>query len=159
MPNFSAYKLILLTGAGFSKNFGGLLAREMWNRLILSPDIQRHARLRQLLGENFDYESIYQQVMHGNYTQDEKAAMQSAVVEAYSELDAQEIEASRHNEINWTAARQFIAAFSAQRGEKGFVFTVNQDLLVERFLGGENRPLLPGIPPQQVWFDPLSRQQ
>ena len=40
-----ASNTILLTGAGFTKNFGGFLAREMWaqihNRLQISNEISR----------------------------------------------------------------------------------------------------------------------
>jgi len=38
---------VLLTGAGFTKNFGGPLAREIWSLIFNNPRIQQTPSLRQ----------------------------------------------------------------------------------------------------------------
>src|SRR5947208_735516 len=42
-------KRVLLTGAGFSRNWGGRLAREMWEEIFSNPAVQRRPSLRTLL--------------------------------------------------------------------------------------------------------------
>ena len=42
-------ELILLTGAGFTKNFGGFLANEMWSKIHNHPMVQSKPKLKQLL--------------------------------------------------------------------------------------------------------------
>ncbi len=52
--------LILLTGAGFTHNFGGFLAREMWSKIFNNPIVQASTEARKLLLDDFDFESIYE---------------------------------------------------------------------------------------------------
>jgi len=53
----------LLTGAGFTKGFGGFLAAEFWSLLLNSPEVQEsplQLRLRLKTGpEPFDFEQLY----------------------------------------------------------------------------------------------------
>jgi hypothetical protein len=42
-------KRVLLTAAGFSRNYGGGLAREMWEDIFSHPEVQRRPQLRTLL--------------------------------------------------------------------------------------------------------------
>ena len=39
--------VIILTGAGFTANFGGFLARDMWEKIFNHPSLQAHDSLRQ----------------------------------------------------------------------------------------------------------------
>jgi len=41
---------ILFTGAGFTKNFGGLLAKEMWSKLFNNSKVQSYPP--ELVNEN-----------------------------------------------------------------------------------------------------------
>jgi hypothetical protein len=45
----SSMNAIILLGAGFSHNWGGWLAKEVFNHLISVPEIRRHERLIKLL--------------------------------------------------------------------------------------------------------------
>jgi hypothetical protein len=54
---------ILLTGAGFTKNFGGFLASEMWAQIFNSRQIRPHKELGKILRHDFDYESVYNRVL------------------------------------------------------------------------------------------------
>jgi hypothetical protein len=50
---------ILLTGAGFTRNFGGFLANQMWDKIFNREQVQNHPSLVNLLKDNFDFESVY----------------------------------------------------------------------------------------------------
>ena len=79
---------VLLTGSGFTKNFGGLLANEMWKKInnnlddILYNDnlnkLEQNNRthlknLIKLTKNDFDYEKIFEKVMKGDkYSKEEK---------------------------------------------------------------------------------------
>jgi len=91
-------KHILLLGAGFTKNFGGLLADEMWNEIFNHERIQAHPRIKKFMLNNFDYESIYHSVLEGvrdekgtflpsEFTDDEKDAVKDATKSAYTFID------------------------------------------------------------------------
>lgn len=54
---------ILLLGAGFTKNFGGLLANEMWAHIFNHEKVQAQSRIKELMLNDFDYESIYYAVL------------------------------------------------------------------------------------------------
>ena len=71
---------VLFTGAGFTKNFGGLLAKEMWSQISNNTKVQAHSRIRHLLLHDFDYESIYFHVMTGDYTDQEKKSINEAIL-------------------------------------------------------------------------------
>ena len=47
---------ILFTGAGFTKNFGGLLAKEMWSKIFNNTKVQSYSQLKKLLINDFNYE-------------------------------------------------------------------------------------------------------
>lgn len=53
--NFS--DTILLTGAGFTANFGGFLAREVWSKIFNNPKLNDAGNLKLELRKNFDSRS------------------------------------------------------------------------------------------------------
>jgi len=132
-------KHLLLTGAGFTKNFGGCLGSEMWVKLFNNRLIQKHEPLRKILLSNceFDYEMAYQKVLDSRTLSDEqKQDFRLALLEAYQSLDDSIIEKSSvqltiNNQLN-----QFLSKFGGCNGEKGFIFTINQDLYIERYCRG-----------------------
>jgi dihydroxyacetone kinase-like predicted kinase len=84
------FKTILLTGAGFSKNFGGFLAQEMWGEIFRHEEVKKYSRIGTIstIEHDFDYESIYHKVYRGSeYTQEEKNAIHLAIKDAYKNLD------------------------------------------------------------------------
>ncbi|WMW22419.1 SIR2 family protein [Methanolobus mangrovi] len=95
-------KNILLLGAGFTKNFGGLLANEMWAEIFNHEKIQNQPRLRTLMLNDFDYESVFYSVLEGFedakgllgdknelilFETEEKNAMMKATTSAYHYID------------------------------------------------------------------------
>jgi hypothetical protein len=131
-------KTVLLTGAGLSKPFGGFLASEMWsiffNRLS-SPD---HLGMRHILRGNLNYELAYAEVIAGEYAQSEKEYFTKCLMEAYADLDRSLCEITYNKRAFIQPLRTFIDLFAGEDRERGFIFTLNQDLLIERFYSNHN---------------------
>ena len=144
---------VLLTGAGFTHNFGGYLASTMWAHIFNSPAIQSRPGLAALLRQDLDYESAYREILYGNYAAEEKTAFTQAVAAVYEQLD------SVLCNILGPPARgfpdiyqlsRFINRFAGQGNLRGYFFTLNQDLFVERWYQGEQIPITPGVPNLRV---------
>lgn len=160
MP-ISAQNRILLTGAGFTHNIGAPLAGEMWALIFNQREIQSTPSVRKLLRENFDFELVYHQVVTGDYTDAEKQAIKNATKVAYEKLDSIVRNYSFVGvggpplQINMYKVRALINKFAGSDDLKGFIFTLNQDLFIERHYtnGLLARPFVPGVAQQQQdWF-------
>lgn len=127
---------ILLTGAGLTHNIGAPLASGLWAQIFSHSSVQRVASLRlAMVQQGFDFERVYEEVMMTeSQTLDARAAMAEAIDAAYSRIDS----VIRHYHMRndpplllggyW----QFVNQFAGDGDRKGFYFTVNQDLMVER---------------------------
>lgn len=93
---------ILLLGAGFTKNFGGLLANEMWAEIFNHKEIQAQSRIKKLMLNDFDYECVYYSVLEGfkdkegllgkigesiAFEKEEKDTIEKATTAAYMYID------------------------------------------------------------------------
>lgn len=137
------HKHILLLGAGFTKNFGGFLGSEMWARIFNDRGIQGNEELRKLLLRNWNYEEIYSRVMLGdNFPSESKKTMANALQEAYQKQDEA---LSRFGPNRRHALFVFVKKFVGADHEKGFAFSLNQDLLFERYWNGSPDMVLPGL--------------
>ena len=140
---------ILLTGAGFTKNFGAPLADEMWSLIFNHPDVRSTKRVQDLLRNNFDFEDAYHEVRSGDYENKEHSAIHAAVLNAYENIDRTVLRwidnPNSTRRINRNNVNKLIAQFAGNRYECGFFFTLNQDLFVERHYTGEHAPA-PSIP-------------
>ena len=124
---------VLLTGAGFTHNFGAPLASEMSDLIFNNPLIQSNQILKEKLQYNFDYESIYHEVMsEGEDHSEKKILLQEAVEEAYRQVD-QRIINSPLSQTNFDMFSEMISRFQRRREGSGYIFTLNQDLYFERF--------------------------
>lgn len=138
MPTIS--KLLILTGAGFTKNFGGFLAGEMWSKIFNHPSIYPHHRIREKLRANFDFEEVYSDVLEsGNYNEDERTAFRGAVEHAYRSLDGEITRFDNsHPDFfeprNMGSKLSFLAS-QYHGNERSIWFTLNQDIFMERFFG------------------------
>lgn len=143
--NYEINNFVLLTGAGFTLDFGGFLANEMWALIFNSPTLKDYPRIKSLMQNDFDYESIYYKVIDSNdFDGKEKKALTDAVFSAYKYLDDSvrkyrpSIIAGQIADIS-SAVSDFIGRFSGlpkntgRNDTKGFFFTLNQDLLIERY--------------------------
>jgi hypothetical protein len=143
-------KLIILTGAGFTKNFNGFLAVEMWSKIFNHSIIKSHQKLKALLQDDFDFESVYSNIINGDFTEEEKAAIKTVIEDVYKELD-DAIRRWVFNDDNPTALNTYglwgdlLTLFNGEPSNLGWFFTLNQDLLLERHNGFRS----PGVP----WFN------
>lgn len=146
MINFKSKNIVLLTGAGFTKNFGGFLGSEMWAQIFNDFEIQNCIKLRNLLQENYDFESVYSTVINGKYDENDKDIIKRVVERAYRNLDDVTKDWVFNNEsphpVNWYGWGEFINLFSGTGTEKGLFFTLNQDIFLERKSGFR----CPGVP-------------
>jgi len=143
-------KRVLLTGAGFSHNFGGYLAEEMWVKLFNSPFIQRSADLKAMLFQERDYESIYERALRKPDDDPDKSAIFTAVLDSYRQMD--EIlrrwpyETVGQFAISYLRLRDFLEMFSGSEDVPGLIFTLNQDVFLERHFADDLGMSLPWLP-------------
>jgi len=125
---------VLLTGAGFTKDFGGFLADEMWSFIFNSRSLDDFPKIKDLLRSDFSYESVYHEILEGVYGKGEKEAIKQAVKSAYDRLDENIRNASGSTKANSTSMSFFIEEFRGKpETGKGFFFTLNQDIFIERY--------------------------
>lgn len=165
--NFESNPVLLLTGAGFSHNFGTPLARDMWAWIFNQKGIQKQPRLKNLLLNDFDFESVALKVRAGDFAEEEKEAIEEALKFAYLALDEILIGwksgVGGSSPLNIYGFQEFLTRFSEnsrRRGKKGFLFTLNQDLLLERHYYSfsapgkvANRPQILGLSHRRGWFE------
>lgn len=130
MVNFK--KSILFTGAGFSKNFGGLLAREMWSKIFAHSQLKSLPKIRKLLQENFDFEEVYSLVINKPEYSEEKDLFQKVIYESYTDMD-RTLQNYKPVSQEFYKIKDLINLFTGSAGgEAGMHFTLNQDLFLER---------------------------
>ena len=154
---FTPAKNVLLTGAGFTKDFGGHLASEMWSVILNQPEIRRYPSLREILLGELNFEQVYDQVP-ARSSPEEQAAFHSALNNAYGQMH-RGICQPENDTRSSAVCSNFLAQFQKRRDnqqEKAFFFTLNQDLFVERFylnnFNHEGLIKIPGLQ-HQKWFN------
>ncbi len=83
-------KKLLLTGAGFTANFGAPVASLLWNDLFNYREIQKNNRLVTTL-KNYrnesDFEGFFHDVVYTNdYTEDERNVVVKAILDIFRPL-------------------------------------------------------------------------
>lgn len=126
---------IVLTGAGFTKDFGGYLGGEMWSAIFSQREIAQNQKLRLKLLEEMNYEAAYHDVLDSRELSPmERAAFTTAIENAYREMHEMVCGlSSRGEDVAKFVFREIFARFAGSEGERGFLFTLNQDLFIERF--------------------------
>jgi hypothetical protein len=160
---------ILLTGAGFTKNFGGPLAKELWSIIFSNRILDKAPDVRDILRRDFDFESVYNDVIRGaNLLQfdaskgaptweSQQRALRTAVNEAYEYIDEKirsfSFRTGAPYPVNIYMVQEFISKFAGtSNSSPGYFFTLNQDLFVERQYYNGRPPTLPGIQHRSSWF-------
>jgi len=139
----------LLTGAGFSCNVGGLSGGQFLTRLTNHPSIQENDRIQTLLyAQGADYESIYRTVVEDAGFEEVRDMVVVGYNDVYFELDQAiclRFHDPRAHPLHLNNLTAFLNWFAGSSGERGHVFTLNQDLFLERgYLDGANFGV-PGI--------------
>jgi hypothetical protein len=148
--------IVLLTGAGFSHNFGAPLASELWAMILNAHDATRAPKSRQLLLQNFDFEDVYDRVAHEDDFSQERQAFQAAFERAFAAVDDGlkdfMMSTGGPHPVNLYGVQKLIERFDGSTKQPGFFFTLNQDLFAERHYYNGQRPLMPGIRQRPAWF-------
>lgn len=141
---------ILLTGAGFTYNFGGFLADEMWAEIFNHPEIQKFELIKELMLDNFNYESIYHEILYEPtgklFSAPYREAIKIAVLDAYKKLDESiknyRVYNDGPNPDLHVAVNNLLNHFCGERDIIGVLFTLNQDTLIERYYSNSKNKAL-----------------
>jgi len=150
---YTPAKVVLLTGAGFTKTFGGYLGSEMWASILNQREIAENPKIQDALLEDLNYETVYDKILYYQaFDNRQKLAFLEATIKAYKELH--EIIFEEENTAKASAAcRQFISRFVGKGKERGFFFTLNHDLFIEQFYSlGSSYIAIPGLH-HSDWFN------
>jgi hypothetical protein len=107
--------------------------------------------VRELMMKDFDFESTYYTIIEARTTPKQKKAITDAVTSAYANMDSIIRDYHFSSGEACLKVQELIDKFKGAKG-KGFFFTLNQDLFVERKYYNGVRPYLPGIQNRQEWF-------
>jgi hypothetical protein len=132
---------VLLTGAGFTKPFGGYLASEMWAAILNQPEIQSCPSLLEGMRNFLNYEEFYG-IIQDRGTGEEKKNLSAAIRNAFHEMD----DSIRTSKPAGAASCCTFITRIAQDQDPTFIFTLNQDLFFERYYSGEKVTVFPGLP-------------
>jgi hypothetical protein len=148
---------VLLTGAGFTKPFGGYLASEMWATIFNQPEVQKSPTLLKGMRDedNLDYETFYDRIQTTG-TEREKTALSDAIRSAFLEMDD-----NIRTHKAFTLSRkccEFISRI-VQDQSPNFIFTLNQDMFFERFHSRDLITVVPGLPDHFKRFADADRDQ
>jgi hypothetical protein len=147
----------LLTGAGWSRNWGGKLATEVWQDLIGNRSVRSNSRLRELLLREPSFEQALGQALRDPFTDVDRQTLQQALHDVFVAMDREISRRDHDSWINIYKVQELVYGFwrgNALRVDTGFIFTLNQDLWPERHLfneltHGAPRPTLPGLSGRQ----------
>lgn len=163
-------KRVLLTGAGWSRNWGGQLANEVWSSLVGHPRIPANAGLRDLLLDDLRdllldetaFEVALGKTHVAPFTAADRAEIEQAVVDTFVAMDREIARPDHDPWINIYKVQELLFSFFGQRNEgnsSGYLFTLNQELFFERHfynehVAGAPGGVLPGLVPSlgQRWF-------
>lgn len=127
----------LLTGAGFSRNWGGWLSNEAFEFLLSTPEMDNHLRTvlweAKLRGDGFEGALAAMQGSHLAYpTNQSKQQLDKLTRAIISLFSAMQTAFNEFNHREHETTQNFLAHFDA-------IFTLNQDTLLETIYAGDVR--------------------
>jgi len=144
-------KKVLLTGAGFTHNFGAPLSNGMWSWIF--NDLTSGSSIKRKMREEYNYEFLYNHILQNDndYRIEEKTEFIKAVYDAYAYIDklidrailyqltADGYLSKSNNEIGISVVNllKFLNLFSVKSGS-GYIFTLNQDIMIEKLFQSVN---------------------
>lgn len=137
----------LLTGAGFSHNFGLYLASQMWEHIFNRPEIHQSQPLKFIFERIFNYEQIIEVVSRDH--PDELKGLFSGLNGVYGDMDSilkKSLDGQVPSGINMYTLRDWLKSFVGEGKSAGHIFTLNHDLFIERFSNPDFRPHILGVP-------------
>jgi SIR2-like domain len=152
---FTAARHVLLTGAGFTQGYGGYLASEMWATIFRQPEIRADPLLHVAMRQYLNFEFLYDLVLgSGDYSPESQRAFIIAIRRAYLQMHRRIWDkcgpGGRAGGGAAAACRHIVARFAGKGRERGFFFTLNQDLFIEQFFPHDGTvPRSPGL---ETWL-------
>lgn len=116
---------VLLTGAGFSKDFGALLANELWCYLLDSVKLNENIK-KELLKHPDNYEEVYEKL-----NKNDLSIYNTELLEIFKLMDKNLL--YDWEKRNVQTLEKLINIFLSDQ-KYNFIFTLNQDLLLERYI-------------------------
>lgn len=129
-------KTFLLIGAGFSRNWGGLLASEFFDHLLEYPEVRNNYLISETLvkhrANNTGFEGALAELSRPNLKRffeegEDRQTLQSAVLSVFRTMEEEWSTAgfslNFNNEVNYSV-ETFLSRFDC-------IFSLNQDLLLE----------------------------
>jgi hypothetical protein len=160
-------KRVLLVGAGFSRNWGGLTAGDLSGRLMANLAVRARPRLGELLLQEPSFEDALEKTRTGLFEAADAETMEAAIKAAFDSMD--EGYKNPAPPVLGATINDFIGRFCPGPVGigTGYVFSLNQDLLFERIYGtivSRQKLTIPGITwqerpppfPAEAWPIPLA---
>jgi hypothetical protein len=117
---------VLLTGAGWSRNWGGQLANEVWSSLIGHQRIRNNGRLRDLLVKESAFEQAMGMTRAAPYTALDRQDLEQAVLDTFIAIDREICRPDHLPWINMYNVQKLLFRFWGQpheRNSAGYLFT------------------------------------
>lgn len=152
------HKYAILTGAGFTHNFGAPLGSEMWSIIYNSKELEEYPKIKRIMKRlefDYNYEKLFFEICQNRIICDReikkavcwggKEAFKKAVYGAYDIVD--DIVRNSIYQSNGAFELTILQdALIKPLVSKGYFFTLNQDLFVERNFRNRTYCLvLPGV--------------
>lgn len=131
-------KSLLLTGAGFTANFGGFLGSDVWFKIFNNPNLNQKIKKLFTESDGYDFETLYSTVINSSdYSSAEKDEFKQIVKGIYGDLHdvvtGFDLGPSNPEGVELRGVLKLFSSFCGTAGETGIIFTLNQDLFMERF--------------------------
>jgi hypothetical protein len=130
LGNFGMHTI--LTGAGWSHNWGARLAADVWQLLMDNPAIAQSERLRALLLEEDSFEAALAKAQNPPFTSDDRETFERVLIDAFVSMDRAMMQAYDPSTwINIYKVQELLFRFAGRRDQgvnTGYLFTLNQDI-------------------------------
>lgn len=126
---------VLLTGAGFSKNFGGKLASEFMTILLLQTAVKASLEISRALKSDGNFERTLARARRGEFGTEGQAILEASVMAVFRLMDDRyfDVGRDRRSEFDVYQFQDFLCRFrGGQDNDTTYYFTTNQDLGLER---------------------------
>jgi hypothetical protein len=140
MNTGKSIKRTLLSGAGWSQNWGAKVASDLWQLIMDHQAIRNNERLRNLCLEEPSFEVALAKTQTSLFTATDRQEFQSAIMEAFVSTDNAMLHT--YNPATWiniNYVQEMLGKFSH------YIFTLNQDLFFERYLWNEPAHFAQGL--------------
>ena len=115
----------ILTGAGWTRNWGGRLALEIQQDLLGHPSVQANRRLRELILREPSFELALGKMDNEACNAADRRALEQALLDAFLSIDREISRPDRDPWINHYKVQEMLFGFGGRLGQK-VVYCVKQ---------------------------------